>query len=85
MLRKCPHRRLPKWLQVQTFYNGLSYITRNIVDVVETQDKTYKLLEKMTLNQYQWPSNQMPPTKLAGIHHIDFITTLNVDAAELKK
>ncbi|KAF7800664.1 uncharacterized protein G2W53_044874 [Senna tora] len=24
LLRKCPHHWLPKWLQVQTFYNGLS-------------------------------------------------------------
>lgn len=24
LLRRCPHHGLPKWIQVQTFYNGLS-------------------------------------------------------------
>lgn len=28
LLKKCPHHGLPKWLQVQTFYNGLSFSFR---------------------------------------------------------
>ncbi|KAF7823643.1 uncharacterized protein G2W53_021787 [Senna tora] len=32
LLRKCPHHRLPKWLQVQTFYNGLSSEIRMSID-----------------------------------------------------
>ena len=32
MLRRCPHHGLPKWLQVQTFYNGLSGNTKTLVD-----------------------------------------------------
>ncbi|KAF7801000.1 uncharacterized protein G2W53_044496 [Senna tora] len=33
LLRKCPHHGLPKWLQVQTFYNGLSSEIRTSIDV----------------------------------------------------
>jgi len=33
MLRLCPHHGLEKWLIVHTFYNGLSYTTKMIVDV----------------------------------------------------
>ena len=31
MLRKCPHHGLHKWLQMQTFYNGLGYTTRTMI------------------------------------------------------
>ena len=31
-LRRCPHHRLTRWMQVHTFYNGLSDSTRTIVD-----------------------------------------------------
>jgi len=29
MLRLCPHHGFEKWLIVHTFYNGLSYTTKN--------------------------------------------------------
>jgi len=32
MLRIYPHHSLEKWLIVHTFYNGLSYTTKMIVD-----------------------------------------------------
>ncbi|KAF7821995.1 uncharacterized protein G2W53_027450 [Senna tora] len=32
LLRKCPHHGLPKWLQVQTFYNGLSSEIKTSID-----------------------------------------------------
>ncbi|KAF7839018.1 uncharacterized protein G2W53_007500 [Senna tora] len=32
LLRKCPHHGLPKWLQVKTFYNGLSFEIRTSID-----------------------------------------------------
>jgi len=32
MLRLYPHHGLDKWLVVHTFYNGLSYTTKMIVD-----------------------------------------------------
>ena len=32
LIRKYPHHEIPKWLQVQTFYNGLSGLMRTIID-----------------------------------------------------
>jgi len=32
MLRLCPHYGLEKWLIVHTFYNGLLYMTKIMVD-----------------------------------------------------
>ena len=32
MLRSCPHHKLTRWIQVHTFYNGLSDSTRIVID-----------------------------------------------------
>lgn len=64
MLRRCPHHGLPKWLQVQTFYNGLFNITRTSIDTTaggalmsKNFDEAYDLqLETMAANNYQWPT-----------------------------
>ena len=34
LLRMSLHHRLPIWLQVHTFYNGLNQATRQMIDVV---------------------------------------------------
>ncbi|KAF7824295.1 uncharacterized protein G2W53_022439 [Senna tora] len=48
LLRKCPHHGLPKWLQVQTFYNGLSSGIRTSIDAA-AEMCTQELLEYKTL------------------------------------
>lgn len=32
LLRVCPHHGLPRWLQIQIFYNGLNSSTKSMVD-----------------------------------------------------
>ncbi|MBA0628423.1 hypothetical protein Godav_023148 [Gossypium davidsonii] len=34
LLRRCSHRGLPLWLQVQTFYNSLNLSTRQLIDAI---------------------------------------------------
>lgn len=92
MLRRCPHHGLPKWLQVQTFYNGLSCTTRTMVDAAaggalmgKTIDEAYELLEEMASNNYQWPSDRTIPKKAAGVHEIDAITALTAQVATLSR
>ena len=60
MLQRCPHHGLPNWLQVQTFYNGLSRNTKTLVDAAaggalmgKTIDEAHQLLEEMAANNYQ--------------------------------
>ncbi|KAF7823776.1 uncharacterized protein G2W53_021920 [Senna tora] len=59
LLRKCRHHGLPKWLHVQTFYNGLSSEIIMSIDAAaggalmsKPVDATYTLLETMSSNNH---------------------------------
>jgi len=59
MLRLRPHHGLEKWLIVHTFYNGLSYTTKMIVDAAaggalmnKNYTAAYALIEDMAENHY---------------------------------
>ena len=59
LLRRCPYRGLPKWMQVQNVYNGLGGSTQTLNNVVargafmgKTQYEAYELLEEMAMNNY---------------------------------
>lgn len=91
MLRKCPHHELPKWMQVQSFYNGLSSTSKTLIDAAsggalmgKTEAEAYNLLEEMASNSYQWPSERSIPKK-AGIHEIDVISALTTQISTLSK
>ena len=82
LLRKCPHHGLPLWLQVQTFYNGLTSQNRTIVDAAsggalmcKTEEEAYELLERMATNNYLWSSERQMPEKSAGIYELDTLST----------
>ena len=57
LLRRCPHHRLTRWMQVHTFYNGLSDSTITVIDasiggalMKKTTDQAYGILEDMATN-----------------------------------
>ena len=57
LLRRCPHHKLTRWMQVHTFYNGLSDSARTIIDasavgalMKKTTDQAYEILEDTTTN-----------------------------------
>ena len=82
MIRRCPHRGLPEWLQVQIFYNGLNPQTRTVIDVVaggalmgKSANEAFNLLEVMASNNYQWP-NERATKKTAGLYEIDGFSAL---------
>ena len=57
MLRRCPYHRLTRWMQVHTFYNGLSDFTRTVIDastggalMKKTTDQACGILEDMATN-----------------------------------
>ena len=84
LLRRCPHHGLPKWLVVQTFYNGLNNHTRINIDAAaggslmgKSLDEAYDLLEEMANNNYQWPNERNMTRRPAEVHEIDAITALN--------
>ena len=83
LLRRCPHHGIPKWLQVQTFYNGLFSATRTSIDaaaggalMAKNFDEAYNLLETMAANNYQWPASKMTQPKAIGKIEIDAFNAL---------
>ena len=75
LLRRWPHHRLTQWMQMHTFYNGLSDSARTIIDASaegallnKTTDQVYEILEDTTTNTNQWPRDRSAPKKpLAGV------------------
>jgi len=75
---------LEKWLIVHTFYNGLSYTTKMIVDAAaggalmnEKYTRAYGLIEDMAQNHYQWTNervitavNASPSKKEEGMYEV---------------
>ncbi|KAF7802238.1 uncharacterized protein G2W53_041349 [Senna tora] len=92
LLRKCPHHGLPKWLQVQTFYNGLSSEIRTSIDAAaggalmsKPVDAAYTLLETMSSNNHQWHSNRHVHARVAGVQDSDMFASLSSQIAVLTK
>ena len=57
LLRRCPHHRLTRWMQVHTFYNGLRDATRTVINastggalMKKTTDQAYEILEDTATN-----------------------------------
>ena len=62
LLRRCPHHRLTRWMQVHMFYNGLGDSGRTIINasaggalMKKTTYQAYEILEDITTNTNQWP------------------------------
>ena len=73
LLRKCPHHRLTRWMQVHTFYNGLRNATRTMIDasaggalMKKTTDQAYEILEDAATNTNQWPREKATPVNAVG-------------------
>ena len=73
LLRKCPHHRLTRWMQVHTFYNGLRNATRTMIDasaggalMKKTTDQAYEILEDAATNTNQWPRERATPVNSVG-------------------
>ena len=73
LLRRCPHHRLTRWMQVHTFYNGLRDVTIIVIDastggalMKKTTDQAYVILEDTATNSNQWPRDKSTPRKAVG-------------------
>ena len=77
MLRKCPHHGLEVWLQVSSFYNGLTNQSWQTLDATaggifgnKRPQEAYVLIEEIAMNSYQWhnpPSSQ----RKKGLYQVD--------------
>ncbi|XP_073049416.1 uncharacterized protein [Primulina eburnea] len=90
LLRKCPNHGYAEWVQIELFYNGLDGPTRGNVDAAaggtifsKTPDEACELLEQMTINSYQWPSERSGVQRTAGVYAVDPITSLTAQVSAL--
>ena len=92
LLKRCPHHRLTRWMQVHTFYNSLSDSTRTVIDastggalMKKTIDQAYGILEDMATNSNQWPRERMIPRKAVGGVDMEVLSNLVNHVAQLTK
>ena len=92
MLRKCPHHRLTRWMQVHIFYNGLRNATRTVIDasaggalMKKTTDQAYEILEDATTNTNQWPREKTTPVKAIGGTDNEVLNNLVTHVTQLTK
>lgn len=48
-------------------------------------DEAYDLLEEMTSNSHQWPSERLIPKRTASVHEGDAVTALTTQVVALSK
>ena len=92
LLRKCPHHRLTRWMQVHTSYNGLRNATRTVIDALagealmkKTTDQAYEILEDAATNTNQWPRDKITPVKAIGGTDNEVLSNLVTHVAQLTK
>ena len=92
LLRRCPHHRLTRWMQVHTFYNGLSELARKIIDastggalMKTTTYQAYEILEDIATNSNQWPRDRSAPRKPLEGANIEVLSNLVNHVTQLTK
>src|SRR3954471_3916351 len=65
LVKNCPTHGLTTWMVIQTFFAGLNFTLRNLMDsaaggtfMSTTLDDATKLLDEMMLNYSQWPTER---------------------------
>ncbi|XP_027338037.1 uncharacterized protein LOC113851968 [Abrus precatorius] len=60
LLRKCPHHCIPEWMQLETFYNGMTATTKTMIDAAaggslssKTLEEAQQIIEMMASSMYQ--------------------------------
>ena len=92
LLRRCPHHRLTRWMQVHAFYNGMRDATKTVIDassggvlMKKTTDQAYEILENATTNTNQWPRDRITPVKAMGDIDNEVLSNLVTLVAQLTK
>ena len=92
LLRKFPHHRLTRCMQVHTFYNGLRNATRTVIDALvrgaimkKTTGQAYEILEDAATNTNQWPRDRITPVKAVGGTDNEVLNNLVTHVAQLTK
>ncbi|XP_075076513.1 uncharacterized protein LOC142163157 [Nicotiana tabacum] len=90
MLRKCPHHNIQDPDILYIFYHGLKPSARNVIDAVsggsimgKTTVEAMQLLNEISENTVQWPSDRMIIKKIAGVNQVEALNSLTQQIANL--
>lgn len=94
LLRKCSHQGIQICIQLETFYNGLVPLSRNMLDassggtlLSKSYEEGYKLIDSITANTYNWSVSRVVPTpsqkEPVGVHEVTKTTALAAQIAQL--
>src|ERR1041385_6744783 len=82
LVKNCPTHGLTTWMVVQTFYAGLNFISRNLLDsaaggtfMSTTRGAATKLLDEMMTNYSQWHTERAPTSR--KVNSVEEISSLN--------
>src|SRR3954447_15635549 len=82
LFKNCPTHGLTTWMVIQTFYAGLNFTSRNLLDspaggtfMSTTLVDATKLLDEMMLNYSQWHTERSPTGK--KVNSVEEISSLN--------
>ncbi|KAJ4705077.1 Retrotransposon gag protein [Melia azedarach] len=86
-----PYLHLRLFIEMETFYNGLNAHTRMVVDastngaiLAKSYNEAYEILERISNNNYQWPTTRAyTGRKMAGIHEVDTLTSLAAEVSSM--
>ena len=89
MIRTCPSHGVNEWTVLHSFYNGLNYMSRSMLDsaaggafMTKTVPEAKAMLENMLQNFSQWHTERAPTTTSRKINSIEEVDSLaaKVDA-----
>ncbi|XP_019238478.1 PREDICTED: uncharacterized protein LOC109218558 [Nicotiana attenuata] len=90
MLRKCPHHDITEHMQLYVFYHGLKPSCRNVIDAAaggsvmgKTTEEALQLLNEISENAIQWPSERVIIKKAATVNQVDALNTLTQQIVSL--
>src|ERR1041385_2158026 len=82
LVKNCPTHGLTTWMVIQTFYAGLNFTSRNLLDsavggtfMSTTIGAATKLLDEMMTNYSQWHTERAPTGR--KVNYVEEITSLN--------
>ncbi|XP_009804617.1 uncharacterized protein [Nicotiana sylvestris] len=92
MLRKCPHHGIQDPDILYIFYHGLKPSARNVIDAAsrgsimgKTIVEAMQLLNEISKNIVQWPSDRMIIKKTTGVNQVEALNSLTQQIATLTK
>src|SRR4051812_44761813 len=82
LVKNCPTHGLTTWMVIQTFYAGLNFTSRNLLDstsggtfISTTLGAAMNLLDEMMLNYSQWHTERSSAGK--KVNSVEEISSLN--------